>query len=477
MDGFIGRDRELAKLERLLELRSASLVIISGRRRIGKSRLISEFGKGYKFYKFVGLVPRKDSTAQTQRDEFMRQFREQFDLPIAGISDWGDLFTILAKQTSRGRIVILLDEITWIADGDADFLGKLKTAWDDHFSKNSKLILIICGSVSSWIETNLISSSAYLGRPTLHIKLGELPLFHCDKFWRNNGAFISAYEKLKILAVTGGVPRYLELVNTKLTSEENIRNLFFDKDSVLSDEYTKIFKDVYGNKSQIYENIILQLIDGTATQEEITKALGLARSGDIGDYLNNLILGGFVSRDHTWNIATDKISNLSQYRLSDNYVRFALKYILPNRALIEKNRFEDRSIKTLPGWNSIMGLQFENLVLNNSKRLIKEMNILEHDIIFDNPYFQRATKRAPGCQIDYMIQTRHDTIYICEIRFSRKKIGTKAIEDVKQKLSRLKAPKNISKRAVLIHVNGVTESLADSLFFSNIIDFGDLMKE
>lgn len=477
MDSFLGRAPELKKINKILELRSASLVVINGRRRIGKSRLIAEFAKPYTFYQFAGLAPREGIQAQDQRNEFMRQFDEQFHIPIAGITDWGALFMLLAKQTQQGRVIILFDEISWMAKGDADFLGKLKTVWDDHLSKNAELILFLCGSVSSWIEDNLLGNTAFLGRPTLHITLKELSLPDCNHFWNNENDFISAYEKLKILSITGGVPRYLELINPKLTAEENIKTLFFDKDSALFNEFKNVFIDIYGKRSETYRAILEQLVNGPATQEKITKALEKSRSGDLSQCLNNLTVGGFVARDNTWQIKTGKVSSLSHYRLSDNYMRFALKYILPNAPMIEKDRFENRSLTALPGWDSIMGLQFENLVLNNTKSLLKKLNIQEQDIIFDNPYFQRKTERTPGCQIDYMIQTRHQTVYICEIKFCREEIGSEIITEMKEKMSRLIVPRNMSKRAVLIHVNGVKESVVDSLFFSNIIDFSEFLRE
>ncbi len=311
----------------------------------------------------------------------------------------------------------------------------------------------------------------------MHITLEELPLPDCNKFWESQKDLISAYEKLKVLCVTGGVPRYLELINRKLTAEENIRNLFFNKASALFDEFKKIFTDVYGKKSAVYKGIVEQLINGPMLQEDISNALEKSRSGDLSEYLNDLILGGFVARDFTWQPKTGKISNLSHYRLKDNYLRFALKYIQPNIPLIEKGRLENRSIKSLPAWDSIMGLQFENLVLNNHKRIIQLLNILEEDIIFDNPYFQRKTNRAPGCQIDYMIQTRHDTVYVCEIKFNRSEIGHSIIEEVKEKLARLRLPKHISKRPVLIHANGIKENVIDSLFFAKIINFSDLLSQ
>lgn len=473
---FIGRQEELKKINDISKLNKAQLIVISGRRRIGKSRLVAHFADPYRYYKFSGLAPRPGVTAQDQRNEFMRQFATYFNIPIAGISDWGTLFDLLASQTSHGRIIILLDEISWMAEGDPDFLGKLKNSWDDAFSQNPELILFLCGSVSTWIEKNLLSSTAFLGRPSLKIRLKQLPLTDCVKFWGKQAAHISSYEKLKLLSVTGGVPRYLELINPNETAEENITRLFFNEEGILFDEYTYIFQDIYGNKSELYQRIVNHLVDRPATQAQITQMLGLARSGDVGDYLEALIIGGFVARDYTWQIKTGKVSSLSKYRLSDNYLRFALKYINPNRELIKKGHFKKRSLRSLPGWDAIMGLQFENLILNNTHLIINQLNINEADIIFDNPYFQRKTTRSHGCQIDYMIQTRHDTLYICEIKFYREPVDINIIEEMKIKLERLQAPKNISKRPILIHVNGVTEQVIDANYFTKIISLDDLIK-
>ncbi|MBF0359368.1 MAG: ATPase [Oligoflexia bacterium] len=476
---FVGREKELTQLKLLLDSNHANLVVIKGRRRVGKSRLIAEFAKSMRSYTFMGLSPRKGITSQDQRDEFVRQFREQFSLPFTTTlnkSDWGDLFTSLAKKCVRGRVIILFDEISWMATQDADFLGKLKIAWDMHFSKNSKLILILCGSVSIWIEKNILSSTGYLGRPSLHISLDELPLTDCNKFWKNKDD-ISSFEKLKILALTGGIPRYLELLNYKLSAEANIANLCFNKNSPLFDEFKNIFSDIYGKKSETYTQIVKYLVNSKASRDDIMNEVGILEGGDLSECLYNLETGGFIERDFTWLIKNCKISKLSHYRLRDNYTRFYLKYIYPNKAKIEKGQFENISINNLPGWNTILGLQFENLVLNNRIKILQSLSIPAEDVICASPYFQRKTSRQSGCQIDYMIQTKHDTIYICEIKFSRQMISKEIVTEIKEKISKLNLPKFISRRPILIHVNGVKEEVLDSDYFSKIIDFSSFLDE
>ena len=128
----------------------------------------------------------------------------------------------------------------------------------------------------------------------------------------------------------------------------------------------------------------------------------------------------------------------------------------------------------MPNWNIILGLQFENLIINNALSLIHALNIHDSDVICANPFFQRQTSKQKGCQIDYMIQTKFRTLYICEIKFSQNKINSKVIEEVQQKIDRLKIPKGFSIRPVLIHINGIEESIKS--FFTHTINMENLIK-
>jgi hypothetical protein len=134
------------------------------------------------------------------------------------------------------------------------------------------------------------------------------------------------------------------------------------------------------------------------------------------------------------------------------------------------------TLSSLPGWHSIMGLQVENLVLSDRHLIKQALQINPNEILCDNPFFQRKTTKQSGCQIDYLIQTQYNTVYICEIRYSKNEIDTKVIEEMEEKLNRLRLPKRFSYRTVLIHVNGVSESLEDRGYFSHIIDLGYFLR-
>jgi uncharacterized protein len=474
MDQFIGREAELRELRQLQEIPRAKLVVLEGRRRIGKTRLVEEFARGQKFYRFTGLAPSAGTDAQTQRDNFLRQLGEQTGLPEVKSDDWATLFLLLARETTRGRLVVLLDEISWMADKDPTFLGKLKTIWDTHLSKNPRLMLILCGSVSSWIQKNIISSTAFLGRPSRDIKLEELSLPDCNRFW-DAQTRISTFEKLKVLSVTGGIPRYLELIDPALGAEDNIRNLLFSRNSALLSEFKLIFSDTFGERSTIYRKIIESLLKGSASLSEVLEQARRTKTGDYSEYLSDLVIAGFVARDYTWHLRTGEVSKLSRYRLKDNFVRFYLRYVAPNKAAIERGFFENRSVASLAGWDSVLALQFENLVLNNTLGVMRRLDVLTQDVVFANPFFQRKTQSQAGCQIDLAIQTRFNIVYACEIKLSKSAVKPSVIDEVKNKLAALMLPRQFSLRPVLIHVNGVHPDVSRSQFFARIIDFGELL--
>lgn len=473
---FIGREAELLMLNDLLDKKMASLVVIKGRRRIGKTRLIEEFAKGKKFLRFIGLAPTEGVTSQSQRDEFSLHLSQQTGLPEVKVDDWSKLFALLAEKTKHGRYIILLDEITWMSHDDATFLSKLKNAWELYFSKNPRLILILCGSVSAWIEKNILSSTGYFGRISKKITLHELPLHLCNKLLEAVGFKRSAYEKFLLLSLTGGVPWYIELINGKYSAPENIKALCFIDDGILVDEHKYIFHDLFGSRSPIYEKITRYLAKQSCEFSELAKGINYSNSGTLSEYLDELIESGYVSRHFSWEIKSGREKSISMYRLADNYLRFYYRYILPKLEQIRRGQYRDISILALPAWNTIMGLQFESLILSNRQLIQKELRVSPEEIIVDNPYYQKGTKRKPGCQIDYMIQTRMNTLFVCECRFSQTSISKKVIQEMQQKIKNLVLPKNFTCVPVLIHVNGIDDEVLESEYFYKTIDFRELLE-
>ena len=185
-------------------------------------------------------------------------------------------------------------------------------------------------------------------------------------------------------------------------------------------------------------------------------------------------MAGFIVEQPTWDLLSTKTSRHKKYRISDNHVRFYLRAILPHAEQIKCEYFSNPSAK-LPGWESIMGLQFENLVLNNQHALFPLLGIDPAKVVRAGPFFQTRTARRQGCQIDLLIQTLNYTLYLCEVKFSHAPIGMEVAHQMAEKQRRLTIPRGWSLRPVLIHANGVTPELQESNAFDQIASFERLL--
>jgi len=471
---FVGRNLEIKLLTDLFDLKKATIAVCRGRRRIGKSTLIQHFGnKARTFLEFQGLPPREGITNKDQLNAFSEQLARQTSLPRLKLDSWYQAFSLLNGIIKNEKTVILLDEISWMAVKDKDFAGQLKIVWDTELKKKSKLILVLCGSVTSWIDKNILNSTGFMGRVSLEIALDELGLSHCNRFWGKRADRIDAKEKLKILAVTGGVPRYLEEINTNLSAEENIKRMCFTKEGILFSEFNRIFSDIFSRQAPSYEKIVSILAKGHKSLSEIASQLKKERNGHISRYLNDLTVSGFIAKDTVYKPGQKSRSRLCKYRLKDNYLRFYLKYIEPVSEKIRQGLYKDIALENLVEWEVIMGFQFENLVLNNIDSICKLLNININSVRSAAPYFQRKTQRQEACQIDLLIQTKY-TLYVCEIKF-RKIIPKAVIGEVQEKAEKIKPQKGLSIRPVLIYSGELERGISEEDYFDKIICFEDLL--
>lgn len=476
MGRFVGRERELRLLKGISESARGCLVVIKGRRRVGKSRLAQKFAEGKKIMSFAGIAPLEAITAQDQRDVFATQLAQNFGMPPFTFKDWTDAFLHISAHLENVPTVILFDEISWIASKDVTFIPKLKAWWDVIHLKYSYLTVILCGSVSIWIEKNIINSTAFFGRISLIISLEPFSLLECGMFLRQIGFKGSVYESFKILSILGGIPWYLEQIDSSQLADENIRRLCFEKNSLLLDEFDRIFHDLFNDFGSSYKKIIHVLDSGMKTMSELKQLLGLSRGGTLTLYMQNLIISGFVTKHYQWSLKTEKVSRQSLYRLSDPYIRFYIKYMEPNVLKIKQGTYQDIEINFLPGWETMMGYQVENLLLQNRPLLLKSLSINPADVVGDNPYFQTKTIRQKGCQIDYLIQTRMNNLFVCEFKFSRRELGLEIVNEVQEKIARLSAPRGFGVVPVLFHLGGVSEAVYDKRYFYRIIDISDFLE-
>lgn len=284
--GLVGRESELDTLEQYCRKPQAQFIAVKGRRRIGKSRLIAEFVKAKSHFSFSGLAPVDGVSAQTQRDAFSTRLAE-YGIQGVKTKDWLDLFNVLSILARSGKVVIVLDEISWMAHGDRTFLSKLKAIWDDKLKTNPNLTLIVCGSISSWIDKNLLSSTGFVGRVHYVMHLTELPLNHCNEFFNPH---FSAHDKLKILSVTGGVPLYLESFDPKLTVMESLYQLAFMPGGLLFREFSNIFSDLFGQRAALYQKLVKAIAQGHKTIQAICHFLNMPQNGVTSDYFRSFAL-------------------------------------------------------------------------------------------------------------------------------------------------------------------------------------------
>ena len=481
---FVGRSENMAQLMSLWNKRTSSLVTCQGRRRIGKSRLIDEFAKrsDCRYIKLTGLAPRPKMTNADQVRYFCQRLLRYSKTKDLEASNWIEAFEALDRVLSEdesARTVVLLDEISWMGRYDPDFPGYLKDAWDDNLKKHDNLVLVLCGSVSSWIQKNILDSTGFVGRISIEMVLPELSVRECRQFWHEG---VSSKEVFDMLSVIGGVPRYLEEVDPSLTTDENVRRLAFLKGGTLFKDFKQIFNDVFGERSREKGEILKALAFESKTLSEIAEAIGKERNGHLSDALDELELAGFVERERGLNPATGELQKIDAYRIRDNYTRFYLRYVEPHSVMIRRGAYSFVSLEGLPQWGTVLGLQFENLVLNNSEDLISRLG-LDRSLVLSCASYRKPAVRSRakakdqdadrGCQIDLLIQLKQ-AMYVVEVK-RMDKIDADVVDEVRQKISRLPNPRGLSVRPVLVYDGKLSPSVTESGYFVSVIKASDLL--
>jgi len=474
---FYGREEDLADLMALWRKPTASLVTCRGRRRIGKSTLVEEFARRSKarFVEIAGAAPRKGMTNEDQLKAFGQQLAAYVPGGTCAVPrDWPFAFRMLDGVIGGEKTIVFLDEISWMGQYAPDFPGDLKTAWDTRLKKHPRLILVLCGSVSTWIRENILNNTAFVGRASENCLVRELPLDVCRQFWRGAANRVASREIFDVLSVTGGVPRYLEELDPSLTATENIRRMCFRAKSLLRDDFDQIFNSVFGDNAVVKNRILRALMSGHLTMSEIASAIGMERGGLITDHLDELKTAGFVAADDGLNPATGRPAKCTRYRISDNYTRFYLKYILPYAKMIDENAYRFGGLDALPGWDSIMGLQFENLVVNNLSALLSRLGLDRVLLKSAAPWRQLPTKRRRGCQIDLLLQSEK-SVFVVEIK-RKNEIGVDIETEIAAKVKALALPRDVSVRTALVYDGHLSPTVETNGYIDVIIPAHDMLE-
>ena len=426
-----------------------------------------------------GLLPREGMTNQVQLDNFIEKLAAQTGVDGTRVTSWFEAFSRLDKALAWDDwTVLLLDEVSWMGRYDADFPARLKSAWDTMLKRHDHLIVVVCGSVSTWIKKNILENTGFVGRFSRDIVVRELPLSQCKAFWGEAAGRLAPSEIVDVLSVTGGVPRYLEEVNPRLSANENIKRMFFDRDGVLFKDFKAIFSQVFGDEAVLKQRVLQTLVEGPRTCIEVAESLGVVRGGSLTETLEVLVDAGFVAKDEGYNPETGKKARMVKYRLSDNYTRFYLKYVLPHETEILSDTYLFDSLDSLPGWDSVLGLQFENLVVNNFRDLVKPLHLEGIPVLSAVPYEKRSGKKLGevgngGLQIDLLVQTRK-SVYVVEIKRKRH-IGESIEAEVAEKVARLRRRRGLSVRTALVYEGDLAPVVRGDGYFDAIVSAADLL--
>ncbi|MBI5300320.1 MAG: AAA family ATPase [Deltaproteobacteria bacterium] len=466
--GFIDRPYEEGLLKERWGKSAASLIVVYGRRRVGKTRLIEEFYKDKKIWKFDGLE-REPKSKQIR--QFLATLSEYTRNPLfatAECRDWLDAFKLLDKavQDSSGgyRMAIFLDELPYMANRRAEMISDLKWAWDNLWSKRNGFTLILCGSVASFMVDNVIHSSALYGRVDLEIHLKPLLLKDAREFFADR---YSPIELVQLYMFCGGIPAYWLQIDQASSVASNINRLCFLRDGYFTGEFGRIFKDVF-HEERTYRKIIMLFSKFRSLKTaELLDLLQMSGGSGFQRYLDNLEKAGFIKNYVPCGYPIE--STLRRYRLEDEYLHFYFKFIRSNSKKIGDNVGENifAGIMQTRSYQSWAGLAFERLCLKHIRPILKSLNI--DQLVKDyGPYYDRGTNTKDGVQIDLMFERHDPVVTVCEIKYYSGKVGKWIIDDMEKKISILEPTKKGVEK-ILITTEGATEDLNASGYFSRVL--------
>ena len=461
---YIGRDKEIRLLAGQRETGRSSLVVIFGRRRVGKSSLVQKAFAKQKIFDFEGLENENDSK---QLEHFQHQLCEHFSDASVSANSWYELLSSLSSLLPEEPSVLFLDELQWIANYRDEFVGIFKTIWDKYLSKKQNLTVVLCGSVASFMVNKVVKSSALYGRSDLTIHLRPLKLKETKLFLKD----LSPTEILIAQMIVGGIPGYLQLLQRKSSVYLGIQELAFESHGYLTTEYDRIFTSQFG-KSKGYENIVGKLsgFPNGLSRQEIAKTDGFSDGGSLSHLLEDLELAGFISTYVNFNSAP----RFKKYRLSDPFLRFYFKFIKQYLADIEMGR-PNIFIRLFEAadFYSWMGLATETMCYEHRYELSKLMGFsdVEYKV---GPYAAKNSK-GKGTQADLVYDRNDNVITLCEIKYQQRPITPQIIDEVQKKVEFLPNPRGKTIQKALIVRRSPPKGLVGRGYFSHIINIEQLM--
>lgn len=419
---IIGRIPELAILGQIFRSSQAEFLALYGRRRIGKTYLISEYFKTKGYY--FELTGAKDATLKTQLNNFREEFADAF---YSGIkqempNSWQDAFSQLRRKAEElgpeKKIILFLDELPWLASPRSGFLASLEHVWNRYLSRLNNIILIVCGSAASWMLKKIIYNKGGLyGRLTAEIHLKPFTLGETETYLQAKNINLDRKQMIELYLAFGGVAKYLANISKGKSSAQIIAETCFSPNGTLLLEFPKLYDSLFENPQQ-HIAIVNTLSDKKSgmTQEEILKKTGMSSGGNFTRLLNELEDSGFI-------LSTPQFSykkKETKYRLIDEYSVFYLAWIKPALDNQLKNVAQNywQNIQNSPAYIAWAGYAFEGVCLKHADKIIEalKISVVARSSIFwsHKPHKESGQN---GAQIDLVIDRADKCINLCEIKF------------------------------------------------------------
>lgn len=454
---IIGRLEEQQKLRNVIESNKAEFVVVYGRRRIGKTYLIKEyFNDSFSFYT-SGVLSKKNADELKAFNQSLINYGSN---KHKALKDWYEAFDRLKEMIEKNIIkidnrynkrIIFIDELPWLDSPRSDFKGAFDYFWNTFASRLNNLVLIVCGSATSWILNNLINDKGgFHNRITSRIYLKPFNLKETEELVNDfNGNSLTKKDIIDTYMIFGGVPYYLNFINKNFSLVQNIDNLFFKEGGELANEFDNLFSSLFAN----YENHT-KIIDALSkkkkglTRTELLIQTKLKSGYSFSKYLLELEECGFIRQYKDYK----KQANSTLYQIIDPFTLYALNFLKERKFSMWSNYIGQ------PSYYSWSGYAFEVVCLNHINQIKKALGIEGIDTL----NYSFATNKNEGAQIDLLIDRKDNIINLCEIKYSNGlySIGKDYEENIENKIKVFKEVTKTRKAIMVIFItlNGIDKN-------------------
>lgn len=422
---FIGRTEEIKLLHDITESGRSEFVAVYGRRRVGKTYLIQEFFDNKFAFTATGII---DGSREEELFSFTRSLiRAGYSgpQPKSWLQAFEFLKSTLEKQRRRGRCVIYIDELPCFDTPKSGFVRALGYFWNTWASLHKDVILIICGSATSWMVDNIIDNHGGLHNRMTHvINLRQFNLAETEAYLKSRQIMWPRAMIVETYMMLGGIPYYLSLLNKRYSLAQNIDRLYFSRKAELHQEFHRLYASLF-KSPEPYIRIIEVLWKNKQglTRNEIAEALHTTSSGTLTKQLNNLVYCDIVRR-YVTKVKGKVKTNDAYYQLVDLFTLFHLTF---SKKLTTDDYWEQHL--NTPVINTWKGLAFEHVCLEHIPQIRRALGLDRIAV----EYYSWRSLGSPRAQVDLIIERADRLVNLCEIKYTQGEYTIDSQEDMKMR--------------------------------------------